>query len=317
MSFASEVKKEIMRTDFEKDCCCRAELCAIICFCGSVSYEEGQPKLRVATESAAAAKRCFALLKRSFGITGGVETKKSRAGRGGYSYVLEFDKGDITKEILSGLKLFDDEYREHVRFVLSDALIGDECCKRAFVKGAFLGGGSLANPEKSYHLEFATHHHGLADDSADLLAGLGFTPKIIIRKSNYVLYFKNSEEIADILSLLGAYRAMMEFTNVKIVKDTRNNVNRQVNCETANLNKTWQAAREQVEAIEKIKKAGLFDGLPDGLRAIAEARMEYPEENLEFVAAKITPPLSKSGAAHRLKKLLEIADKISKKTGEK
>jgi len=309
MSFSSDIKKELVRAGMDERCCMQAELCAFICFGGNISFSGGQYVLKISTESASAARRCFSLVKKLFDIKTELDIKKSRAGRGGYAYSLVIDDSDFAYSILKSVYLIDEEFENHVAFRINKKIVENEHCMRAFVRGAFLGGGSTTNPEKGYHLEITTHYHNLSSDFSKALQKYGFNPKSVQRKSSHVTYFKGGEEICDFLSFMGAFNCMMEYTNIRIVKDTRNNVNRKVNCETANMDKALNAAFRQLEAIKKIRENKSFDNLPDTLKDVIVAREENPEATLSELAEIIK--ISKSGTSHRLNKILEIAEKIN------
>lgn len=310
MSFASEIKRELMKISDMPDCCASAELCAIICFAGNIVYSGGGMALRIVSENAVTARRCFSLLKRVFSVTSGIDTLKSKTGRGGFSYSLLVSDPDSVWAILSGLYLVDDSYNNHVSFRINERIISSSCCKKAFVRGAFLGAGSTSNPKKAYHMEFVTHRLPLSRDFSKLLAGFGLSPKTIKRKSSYVIYFKNSEEISDILSIIGAHAALMRFVNIRIMKEKRNDVNRHVNCETANMDKTVDASLLQIKAIEAIQNGPGLDSLPSALFEVARLRLGNGEASLRDIGLMLNPPLSKSGVNHRFRKILEIADKL-------
>jgi len=310
MSFSSDIKKELVRIEAEKKCCIRAELGAFICFGASVMAEDGGFSIKISTENASAAKRCFMLIKKIFNPKIELEIKKSKAGRGGFAYVLNIDDHNLCYDILKETNLIDSDFEKNVSFRVSPEFTEKDHCVRAFIRGAFLGSGSTANPEKGYHMEFVTHHHNLCNDFIKLLKLAGFEAKVIKRKSNHVIYFKGGDEIEELLGFMGAVNCMMEFTNVRIMKYTRNNVNRKVNCETANMDKALTAAWSQIESIKKIREAKEFDNLPDSLKEIALLREENPEATLTELANKIVPAISKSGVSHRLKKLMEIAEKL-------
>ncbi len=185
-------------------------------------------------------------------------------------------------------------------------LVEEECCKRAFIKGAFLGGGTVINPQKNYNLEISTPYSELAKDMAELLESVGFSFKTIQRKSKEVLYLKNSEAISDFLSYIGAFRAQMELLNVKIEKEIRNEFNRAANSETANLEKTINASVQQIKAIEEIQRRIGLENLPDDLREVAKLRLSNKDASLSELGAMMNPPLTKSGINHRLKKLMQL-----------
>lgn len=307
MSFTLEIKDELARIQNEKPCCDLAQLSGFVCFAGSVTYENNAPQLKITTESEAAAKRCQSLIKRIFDFENGVEFTKSRSG----SHTLFVDSPEMVRLILDKLGLFDDEFSGHITFRVNKKLTKQPCCKRAFVRGAFLGGGSAVNPEKGYHLELATHHNALSGGLEEIFTYFSLSAKTVKRKSNYVTYFKNSEDISDVLSIIGAHKNMMEFANVRIVKDTRNNINRKVNCETANLDKTLNAAFLQIDAINKIKSAGKLESLPEALYEAAMLRLGNPDASLGTLAQLSKSKVSRSGLSHRLKKITEIAENLT------
>ena len=186
-------------------------------------------------------------------------------------------------------------------------MVEEDHCRSAFLRGAFLAGGSVSDPAKSYHLELCTTHFNVSREFSALLREAGFEPKQTTRKSNYITYFKPSETIADFLTALGAPVSAMELMNAKLEKHLRGSVNRRVNCDSANLDKAVDAALEQVEAIERYARSRGLDALPDKLRATAELRLSHPELTLSQLAALSDPPVTKSCLNHRLRKLMELA----------
>lgn len=300
MSFASEIKSELLRTETKDACCRRAELCGMLCFSGAV-LPGG--RVRISTENAATARRGFSLIKDCFQITGKLQTHHSRAGKGAISYAIEIPEAADALRVLSGLSLLD---RHTVSFRIREEIVKNPCCMRAFLRGAFLGGGSVANPEKEYHFELTTPRPHLAADAVELFAAFGLRAKVVQRKASQVVYFKGSEEIGDVLNIIGAHTAYMEFTNIRILKETRNQVNRRVNCETANLDKTLDAGHLQVNAIRSLEKSGRLSSLSPALQAAAEARLENPEAPLSELAAILQ--ISKSGVNHRMRKLVELSE---------
>ena len=196
---------------------------------------------------------------------------------------------------------------------IAEELIATEEQKRAFIRGAFLGGGSISDPEKNYHLEFVTNNMEFAESLRDLINSFDFNSKIVARKNNYVVYIKESEQISDLLSLIGAHSALLKLQNVKIVKEMRNNVNRIVNCETANLTKAVNAAVKQVENIRIIEETIGIKKLPENLQQIALLRVENEELTLKELGEMLNPPVGKSGVNYRLKRIQEIADNLREK----
>lgn len=300
MSFASEIKSELLRIEAKKDCCGRAELCGLMCYAGAV-LPGG--KVRISTENAATARRGFSLIKDCFGVSGEIVTHHSRAGKGGNAYSILVDSPEAALGILGGLFLLD---RHAVSFRIREEILPSPCCLRAFLRGAFLGGGSVANPEKEYHLELTTPRPLLAEDTVRLFESFGLRAKVVQRKASHVVYFKSSEEIGDVLNIIGAHSAYMEFMNVKILKETRNQVNRRVNCETANLDKAVDAAQLQVQAIRKLEKAGRLSSLSPSLQEAANARLAHPSSPLSELGQMLH--ISKSGMNHRMRKLVELSE---------
>ena len=207
----------------------------------------------------------------------------------------------IFKEVDGGITL---DYRIDEKMVETD----DE--KRAYIRGAFLGGGSVTNPEKNYHLEFVTHSEEYAQDLCELINSCGLNSKVIQRKNSFIVYIKEGEQIVDILNIMGAHSCLLELENIRIMKEMRNNVNRLVNCETANLSKTVNAAVRQVESIKFIQSKIGLKRLPQNLREIAELRLEYPDESLKELGEMLDPPVGKSGVNHRLRKIEKIAEEL-------
>lgn len=196
------------------------------------------------------------------------------------------------------------------RFTIDPILIERNCCKQAFIMGAFLATGSVTNPEKGYHFEIVCDYLLHANVLMGIIKDFGAQPKLIERKKNYVVYLKDASTIVDILNLMGAHKSLMNMENVRILKDMRNIVNRRVNCETANINKTVNAAVKQIEDIEYIKMTKGLEYLPPSLRMVASLRLEEPETPLKELGEKLDPPLGKSGVNHRLRKISAIASEL-------
>ncbi|MDR0405525.1 MAG: DNA-binding protein WhiA [Clostridiales bacterium] len=284
MSFASDVKNEICKTAIEEICCARAELAGIVCF----SAQTPGGGLRINTEHHAVAERVCALAKRLYHLSLDVTARESGI------YTIRADGAEVIK-ILRDMRL------AGVPLRIDKSVTRSGCCKRAFMRGAFLGGGSVSAPRKGYHLELVTGHYALCGDFAAVLEYFGIAPKIIHRKGNYVFYIKDSAQIEDFLAALGAHTQMMAFLNVKIEKEVRNVTNRRVNCENANAEKCAGAAVAQIFAIQAIDKKIGLEHLPPPLEAIARARLDDPEASLADLARALG--ISKSGANHRMRKI--------------
>ena len=311
-SFTSEIKKELI-TIQENECCLKAELAAIIRMNGVISTVEPNVTLDIQTESAAIARRIFTLLKTIF--EGSIEllVRKKMKLRKNNVYIVR-----IRKEVERLLALLQIEH-EQDGFEQSDLgeSLQENCCKRAYLRGAFIARGSINNPEtSSYHLEIFNldqdHNHILFQ----LLNTFHLRARELQRRNGYIVYIKEAEKIAEFLGVVGAHNALFKFEDVRIVRDMRNSVNRIVNCETANLNKTISASVRQVESIKFIQDQAGLDILSDRLKEIAITRLEYPEVTLKELGELLpSGKLSKSGVNHRLKKIEQIANSL--RTGER
>lgn len=298
MSVALQTRRELAAAAAKKRCCKRAEFYGMLLF--AASFRENSIKLQ--TEDAEAAKRFLSLANT---VCGRELSLSYTEGAGGVLYSV-WAEGEDAAFLLERMGHGAGEPLLRLR---RENLAG-ECCRPAFLRGAFLAGGSVSAPKQAYHLEIATPHAALAEDFARLLEEIQLSPLMTRRKGNTVLYFKNSEEIFDFLTVIGAPHAAMELMNLKIERDIRNNANRVANCETANIAKTTAAGVRQREAIRKIERAGLLDALPAELRSAAKLRLENPDCSLAELCGMIEPRVSKSGLNHRLAKLVAIADEL-------
>jgi DNA-binding protein WhiA len=312
LSFASNIKKELCQLPFENDCCRKAELAAMIKTCGSIHfYGSGRVGIKLDSESGTIIRRIFSNIKFLYKVHPEVMVRKNNQLSKSNIYILNIDYLNGAKEILESLGILKNINDQYVLdYGIDSSIIKNSCCKRAYVRGAFLGGGSISHPEKGYHLEFVTHNEKLAKNLCKLLIKFHIYAKIILRKNNYVVYLKEGEQIVDLLNVIHAHKALLEFENVRIVKDIRNNINRLVNCETANLEKTINASMRQQQSIEAIKDTIGLDELPDNLKEIAELRLEHPDVSLRELGEMLTPPVGKSGVNHRLRKIEKIAGNV-------
>lgn len=308
MSFASQTKKELTSLEI-KDCCAKAELTALLRMNGSLSFSSNKGiALNVTTENAAIARKIYTSLKRIFQAPAEVLVRKKMRLKKNNIYMIRVTEG--AKELLVNLDILSPSFE--VRQDISPAVVKKTCCKRAYLRGSFLAGGSINHPESaSYHLEIFNSYVEHAQALVDLLADFGIQAKIIERKKGHVLYIKESEKITEFLNIIGAHQALFQFEDARIVKDMRNSVNRLVNCETANLNKTVAAAMKQLENIQLIDKHMGIDNLPEKLRELAKLRLEHPDLNLKEIAELLPgEKVSKSGINHRFRKINEIAQKF-------
>ena len=302
LSFSAAAKAELCRDIPHKRCCCLAEAFGILLFCNSFSAEG----IRIITESREFAWMLPRLFKRAFDI--------------------EFDSfpsmespGKLVFQIFDPEKI--DTVMDSFGFAMADTLslhvnwpiVEEECCRTAFLRGAFLGGGSVTDPVKGYHMELTTTHQAVARETRVLIQdAMDFTAKTAQRNGCVVLYIKQSEQISELLALLGAGVASMGIMEARLEKELNNKVNRRCNCDDANISKVVDAAQGQLNAIEILKEKGLLDKLPAKLKQAAVARENNPESSLSELAALMDPPITKPAMNQRLKKLIEFAREASK-----
>lgn len=308
MSFSSDVKNEIINQSGMTKKQRIAELLGMLCFGARISISSDEYRLKFSTENPRVARTFYLLIKNDCNIKSNLRVYK------GAKSILYFVTIDNTLDIndlfhTTGLLGTNEDISDFLNFHISPKYVSDSSEKKAFIKGAFLGGGSVINPQKNCHLEFVTSHYRLSKDMEELLSQFGLSVKTAVRKSNYVLYFKNNSDVADLLTILGAYDSLMEYHNIKIMKDVRNSINRKMNCDTANMTKTIDASFKQVEAIKKLERLGILSTLSEQLQEIADVRMQYKELGLKELGEMLNPPIGKSGVNHRLRKLIEEADK--------
>ncbi|MBE7021673.1 MAG: DNA-binding protein WhiA [Ruminococcaceae bacterium] len=303
MSFSSEVKKELCCTLPESACCRRAELAGILALAGTPLAEAEGGGLRLRTENADVAQRAADLLRLLFSKE--IHTI-SADGKNIHTLLLKKEDGFL--HIMKSLGFYFDG---RIRFCADPFITGESCCRRAFLRGAFLGGGSVSAPQKSYHLEIETHYHGLSGDLLQLFEDESLRARSVMRKSNHVIYIKESEEIADALAALGATDSALELYHIKVEKDMKNRINRQVNCETANLTKTANTAALQIAAIHKVMQSPLREELTPSMLELAELRVQNPEASLLELASLLPEPLSKSAVSRRLQKIVTLAEMLS------
>lgn len=296
MSFAYDVKAELCKAPLSRGCCAVAEGCGVLLYASAFSAGE----VRIVTENDEFAARLPRLFQKAFGVKFDELPEEKKGGK----LVLRITREDKLDAIWRALGY---DRRAHFALHLNFALLEEECCRAAFLRGAFLSGGSVTDPQKRYHLELATSHVQAGREVEALLRDMGFEPKNVMRQGSFVTYFKSSEHIADLLTLIGAPGRALEIVSAKIEKEMRNTVNRRVNCDAANLDKTVMAAYEQVEAFTRLTESGAIGELPVKLQEVAVARLLQPELTLSELAATFDPPLTKSCLNHRIRKLMEIA----------
>lgn len=311
MSFSSDVKDELAAQVNLARHCQIAELAAIISLCGHVKITaNNRLVLKIHTENIVVARKSFTLIQKTFNINTEIIIK-SNIGNTNKIYNILVEDHDVAIKILQATKLIDHNLEVKEDFSLdSNLAIQNTCCKRAFIRGAFLVAGSISNPEKDYHFEIVVPFAKKAVQLQEIINTFGLEAKIIRRKKNYVIYLKESSQIADVLNIMEAHVALMKLENARIYKDVRNSINRQVNCETANIGKTVKAATKQIDDINYIRSNKSFSNLSEGLEEIAILRVEHPDATLKELGEMLEPPLGKSGVNHRLRKISRIADKL-------
>ena len=307
MSFSGEVKKELCEQISPARHCRLAEISAIIAFCGKIVVDKDQTHiLKLQTESTILTKKIFLLLKQVFRVSAELTTRSISAKKNLYELVLTPEE---TTLVLAACKLTVAEEEKNGRpLVIEPAIVTKSCCRRNFIRGAFLAAGSVSNPNKAYHFEIVVSQEKNGELLCEVMRSFEIDAKMIARKYHYVVYVKEGSQIVDLLNVMEAHVALMEFENVRILKDMRNTINRKVNCEAANINKTVKAATRQVEDILFIQEKVGLATLAEGLEEIALLRTTYPEASLKELGEMLSPPVGKSGVNHRLKKLSEIAD---------
>ncbi|NLM45866.1 MAG: DNA-binding protein WhiA [Firmicutes bacterium] len=304
MTFALRAKNELARRPFGDSCCQAAELAAFVRLNGTVQISGKHITLNVVTSNAATARRLFSLFKQLFHFAPELLVRRRNRPRKNNVYLVRIAKADRVREVLSVLGLIQDGLPAQG---IDPAFRENKCCRRAYLRGAFLAAGSVSNPEHSYHLEIYTDYRQHAEDLAALLETFGISVKITRRKNGHLLYLKDSEQIVEFLNVIGAHSALLAFENVRILKDMRNRVNRLVNFETANVGKTVAAAVRQVEAIRLIERRIGLDALPPSLRELARLRLQHPEASLQELGEMLDPPLGKSGVNHRMRRLEKLS----------
>ncbi|MZP29384.1 DNA-binding protein WhiA [Heliobacterium undosum] len=314
MSFSVETKEELARIQPRRRCCQLAELAALFRMDGSlqISGEQGV-SLTVSTESASSARKIFRLIKAVFGLQTQILVRRKRRLKKSNVYVISLPARVGGRDVLQELGITDSQ--GIFSFEPPSELLKRQCCRRAYLRGAFLGGGSVNSPEGTYHLEIITNDETHARTLSELLHRFGLTAKVSQRKGWFIVYLKESEQIVEMLSIIGAHSALLNFENVRIVKGMRNQVNRLVNCETANLNKTVDAALRQTEMIQLVQSRVGLGNLPPQLREIAELRLQFPDASLKELGQMLNPPVGKSGVNHRLRRLESLAEEFSRQGG--
>lgn len=316
MSFSGNVKEELSEHWSSARHCQIAELAAILGLCGSIIINSrNEYRVKVHTENKAVARKVFTLIKKTFNIESDISIRRNIQ-KQSVSYSVVVKQHQDALRVLQAVKLIDEHLDgfEEVRIV-NPIVVQQTCCKRAFIRGAFLAAGSMSDPKKAYHFEIVCAAEPMAEQIRELMSSFSMDAKIVQRKKSYVVYLKEGLQIVDILNIMEAHVSLMELENVRILKEMRNTVNRKVNCETANLNKTVSAAVKQLEDITYLRDTIGLEKLSEGLEEVALARLSHPDASLKELGALLSPPVGKSGVNHRLRKLGDLAEKVRKEQG--
>ena len=299
-SFSYKAKAELCRTAVQRLCCARAECYGVLLYCNTFTMQE----VRIITENPEFAARLPRLFHRAFNVKfDRLPTEEAP----GSKLIFQITDPEKLRRIMDTLGY---DPRQSLVLHVNFAMMEEDCCRMSFLRGAFLAGGSVTDPEKRYHLELSTSHVQASREVSALLQEMGFLPRSVMRGGSAVIYFKQSEHIEDLLTTLGAPVAATEIMTAKVDKEIRNGANRAMNCDMANVNKTLDSVATQQEAIEKLEKAGQLEKLPEKIQETARLRMQNPELPLAQLAALFEPPISKSCLNHRIRKIMEEARKL-------
>ena len=316
MSFSAKVKEELSGQWNTARHCQIAELAALIGLCGSILINSGNRyRIKIHTENQAVARKVFTLIQKTFNIEVDISIRRNMVKKN-VSYFVVVKEHEDALRILQAVKLVEESRNgfEEIQ-IMNPIVVQQTCCKRAFLRGAFLAAGSMSDPKKSYHFEIVCSALEMAEQIRLLICSFAMEAKIVQRKKVYVVYLKEGSQIVDMLNIMEAHVSLMELENVRILKEMRNTVNRKVNCETANINKTVSAAVKQLEDITYLKDTVGLEMLSEGLEDMALARLSHPDATLKELGEFLSPPVGKSGVNHRLRKLSELADRVRQNQG--
>ena len=312
MSFSIKVKNELANHISNATHCRIAELAALISMCGSVIIDENNDyKIRIKTETQPTAEKIKKLLWKTFKVNVDISTRENAYSKVGRTYTLLVGDHQQALKILQATKLINENNEIGENFsITNNIVIMKDCCKRAFIRGAFMAAGSISDPNKSYHFEIKCNSEKKAKQLIELLENYNIDGKMVARKGGYVVYINEGEGIVDVLNVMEAHVSLMEMENVRILKGMSNYYNRQVNCETANIKKTVATSVRQIDDIDFIIQNKGIDYLPEKLQDIAWVRKENPDASLQELGEMLDPPLGKSGVNHRLRKICQIAQEL-------
>ncbi len=307
-TFTAGTKNYLSRFPLAGECCLAAELASFLHMKGNIEVTSGRLALTVVTENPAVARRIFSLFKELYGLSTEIFYRQKSRLKKNNVYLVQTRGEERIRHILQSLGRLDQG--GSLTLTPNMKMLRRRCCKKAFLRGAFLAGGYLSDPGSAYHLELVTDYEEHSRALIELLQNFKLKAKVNQRKKVFVVYLKGSDAIASFLQVIGAHESLMEFENTRVVKDVRNRINRLINFETANLNKTVDAALQQLEDIKLIQGTIGLERLPKSLRPLAELRLAYPEATLKELGSMLDPPLGKSGVNHRFRKIRSIVAKL-------
>lgn len=311
MSFSADVKDEISRQISNARHCQIAELAAIFNMCGSIMISENDSfSMKITTENVSVARKYYKLLKMAFDVEAELAINANNRLNKSNTYKVMVRKNDSAVRVLQAFRVLDANKEINEQENIGGLITQQVCCKRAFIRGAFLASGSLSDPNKFYHFEIVCDTEEKALQLRDIINTFDLDSKVVQRKKSYIVYIKEGTQIVEILNVMEAHVALMNLENVRIIKEIRNTVNRKVNCETANLNKTVAAAIKQIKDIEYIRDTVGLESLKEELEEIARVRLDNPDIPLKDLGTLLTEPIGKSGVNHRLKKISSIAESL-------
>ena len=310
MSFASDVRGELARMPMEDACCARSELTAALLCSGGIAWRgRDRYALTLTASEAPTVRRYFAMLKRHWGLIGQIRTLSGDALNNQTRYQLAVSEADAPG-LLRSLDLLDENGLFGLRVLPADEIIRFSCCKKSFLRAAFMMCGAVNHPDKGYHIEIAAPSESLAELIISLFGAFDIRARSSMRKAKHVVYLKRAEDISDMLTLLGAAKAMMAFENIRVKKEVSNRINRQLNCDNSNINRVMNAAEAQIRDIRLIDAVMGLEKLPQSLRDMAYTRANNPEMPLAELGELMEPPLGKSGVNARLRRLGAIAQRL-------
>ena len=309
MSFTAEVKEELSRIEPKRQCCLKAELAALVRIEGTLHITGRERyRLEIATETAPVARKAIKLLHGIYDLKTELTVRRSVLHKTN-NYLITVVSQPRLPQALNELGILDDTLT--LAYGIAPRLVRRDCCAVSYLRGAFLGGGFVADPHGDFHFELTAETGEMAEDLRGLMARFGMQAKVTQRRGLHAVYLKGAEPIVTFLALVGAHRALLRTEDVRILKSMRSDVNRLVNAETANLQKSAEAAIAQIEAIRVLKATRGLDTLPPALRELAALRLEHPEASLRELGELAEPPLSKSAVYHRIRRLEELASRGS------